>query len=261
MEFRQEMTQASVSPGPGRKPAGNTATGWLKVLALVFMFIDHAGKVLFGNMQEMRILGRIAFPLYVWCMIVGLYYTHNVWLYMLRILIVGLISQPLYVVALNHQWYEPNIFLTLLLGLFAIGGIRDRKYGSHLWAPALSIALTTLLGANYGWQGVVFFILLYAVQDSRPGIAAVMVSYFMFWGSSYSVTRSLFGLPLNIDSLPAFISRPLSAFLRMEAYALLSLPLILIRFPRDLHLPKWLGYAMYPAHLVLLIILKAIMGV
>jgi hypothetical protein len=47
----------------------------------------------------------------------------------------------------------------------------------------------------------------------------------------------------------------------MEAYALLSLPLILIRFPRDLHLPKWLGYAMYPAHLVLLIILKAIMGV
>lgn len=244
-----------------RPPAGNTATGWLKVLALVFMFIDHAGKVLFGNMQEMRILGRIAFPLYVWCMVVGFYHTRCVWKYLLRILIVGLASQPLYVVALNHRWTEPNIFLTLLLGLCALWGIREKKYGSHLWAPAAAIALATVLAANYGWQGVLLFILLYAVQDSRPGIAAVMVAYFLFWGSSYSVTRSLFGFRLSLDALPAFLSRPLSAFLRMEAYALLSLPLILIPFGRDLRLPKWLGYALYPAHLALLIGLKALMGV
>ena len=252
--------QHSLSPRP-RAPAGNTGTGWLKILALVFMFIDHSGKVLFNDMSEMRILGRIALPLYVWCMIVGLYYTHNVWLYMLRILIIGLVSQPLYVIALNHQWYEPNIFLTLLLGLFAVGGIRDKKYGSHIWAPALSLALATILGANYGWQGVLFFILLYAAQDSRPAIAAVMVAYFLFWGSTYSVTRSLFGIPLNLDQLPLFLSKPLSSFLRMQTYGLLSLPLILIRFPKDLRLPKWVGYAIYPAHLALIIALKALMGV
>ena len=169
-----------------RTPAGNTATGWLKVLALVFMFIDHAGKVLFSNMQEMRVLGRIAFPLYVWCMIVGFFYTRCVWKYMLRVLVTGLVSQPLYVVALNHQWNEPNIFLTLLLGLCALWGIRENKYGSRIWAPAIALALATVLGANYGWKGVLLFILLYAVQESRAGIAAVMVSYFMFscrcWG-------------------------------------------------------------------------------
>ena len=244
-----------------RAPAGNTATGWLKVLALVFMFIDHAGKVLFYNMQEMRIIGRIAFPLYVWCMIVGFYHTRCVWKYLLRVLLTGLISQPLYVVALNHRWNEPNIFLTLFLGLCALWGIREKKYGSQIWAPAIAIMLATILNANYGWQGVFLFILLYAVQDSRPGIAAVMVAYFMFWGASYSVTKSFFGIRIALDELPAFISRPLSPFLRMEAYALLSLPLILIRFPKDLKLPKWLGYALYPAHLVLLIILKAFMGV
>jgi hypothetical protein len=250
----------SVSPRP-RAPAGNTATGWLKVLALVFMFIDHAGKVLFNNMQEMRILGRIAFPLYVWCMIVGFYHTRCVWKYLLRVLITGLISQPLYVVALNHQWTEPNIFLTLLLGLCALWGIREKKYGSHFWAPAAAIILATLLGANYGWQGVLLFILLYAVQDSRPGIAAVMVAYFMFWGASYSLTKSFFGIRISLDELPSFLSRPLSPFLRMEAYALLSLPLILIPFKHDLRIPKCLGYALYPAHLVLLIVLKALMGV
>jgi hypothetical protein len=252
--------QSSV-PVRSRAPAGNTATGWLKVLALVFMFIDHAGKVLFNNMQEMRILGRIAFPLYVWCMIVGFYYTRSVWKYMLRILITGLISQPLYVVALNHEWTEPNIFLTLFLGLCALWGIREKKYGSQIWAPAIAIMLATILGANYGWQGVVLFILLYAVQETRAGIAAVMVAYFMFWGASYSLTKSLFGIRISLDELPAFISRPLSPFLRMEAYALLSLPLILIPFKHDLKMPRWLGYALYPAHLVLLIILKAVMGV
>ena len=250
------------TPAPSRRvPAGNTATGWLKVFALVFMFIDHAGKVLFNDMQEMRILGRIAFPLYVWCMIVGFYRTRCVWKYLLRVLITGLISQPLYVAALNHTWTEPNIFLTLFLGLAALWGIREKKFLSHIWAPALALALATLLGANYGWRGVLFFILLYAVQDSRPGIAAVMTAYFMFWGSSYSLTRSLFGVRIAIDDLPSFLSQPLSAFLRMEAYALLSLPLILVPFRRDLRIPRWLGYTLYPAHLALLIGLKALMGV
>ena len=244
-----------------RVPAGNTATGWLKVLALVFMFIDHAGKVLFNNMQEMRIIGRIAFPLYVWCMIVGFYHTRCIWKYLLRVLIAGLVSQPLYVIALNHKWTEPNIFLTLFLGLCALWGIREKRYGSLIWAPALAIALATVLNANYGWQGILLFILLYAVQNSRPGIAAVMVAYFMYWGASYSLTKSFFGISIDLNALPAFLSRPLSAFLRMETYALLSLPLILIRFSRDLKLPKWLGYALYPAHLALLIGLKALMGV
>ena len=39
--------------------AGCTATGVLKILALVFMFIDHAGKMLFPQITEMRMLGRI----------------------------------------------------------------------------------------------------------------------------------------------------------------------------------------------------------
>ena len=52
--------------------------------------------------------------------------------------------------------------------------------------------------------------------------------------------------------------QPLSAFLRLETYALLSLPFILIRFPKDLRMPKWVSYGIYPAHLVLLILLKLI---
>ncbi len=242
-----------------RRPAGNTATTWLKLIALVFMFIDHAGKMLFPGVAEMRMLGRIAFPVYVWCMIVGFHYTRSVPKYLLRILVVGLLSQPLYMLALHHTWKQPNVFLTLFLGLCALWGIREKKYLSQLWAPAAALVLAIVLDADYGWKGVLLFILLYAVRDSRPGIAAVMVSFFLFWGTSFSVTKSLFGLSFDLNDLPVWISQLLSPFLRQETYALLGLPLILIRFRKDLNLPRWLGYALYPAHLALLYALELIM--
>ncbi len=243
--------EASVLSG-NRKPAGNTATTWLKIIALVFMFCDHAGKMLFPQIPEMRMLGRIAFPIYVWCMIVGFHYTRSVPKYLLRVLLVGVVSQPLYNLALNHTWQEPNVFLTLFLGLCALWGLREKKFLSHIWAPAAALILATLLNSDYGWKGVLLFIVLYAVRDSRPGIAAVMVSYFLFYGSFFSVTKSLFGWNFDVNSLDPSLSKPLSSLLRMETYALLSLPFILIRFKKDLKLPRWVGYALYPAHLALL---------
>ena len=246
------------APFPGR-PAGNTATTWLKIIALVFMFADHAGKMLFPSIPEMRMIGRIAFPIYVWCMIVGFHYTRSVPKYLLRVLIVGLISQPLYNLALNHTWQQPNVFLCLFLGLCALWGIREKKFLSQIWAPAAAIILATLLNADYGWKGVLLFIVLYAVQGSRPGIAAVLVLYFLFYGSFFSVTKSFFGLSFDVGKLDPSLSKPLSSLLRLETYGLLCLPLILIPFKKDLKLPRWVGYAIYPAHLLLVLLLKVIL--
>ena len=241
-----------------RVPAGNLATGWLRIIALVFMIIDHCGVTLFPNVPELRMLGRIAFPIYCWNLVVGFHFTRSVPKYLLRILVIGLLSQPLYAIAMNHAITKPNIFLTLLLGLLALWGIRENRWGSAVWAPFLTICLATVLGADYGWRGVVLIILLYAAQDRRSAIAAVMIAFFLFWGTSYGITRSYFGMPVNLSVLPSFLSDPLSCFLRMETYALLSLPFILIRFPRNLPTPLWVGYAMYPAHLLLIMALKAI---
>ena len=249
------MTLTDAAPSL-RKPANTNATSTLKLIALFFMIIDHAGKVLMNNQYEWRLLGRIAFPIYAWCMIVGFHYTRSVPKYLLRILITGLVSQPLYNLALNHTWRQPNIFLTLFLGLCALWGIREKKYYSQFWAPVLAVCLATLLKADYGWKGILFFILLYMARGSRPAIAAVMIGFFLFWGSAYQVPSSLFGIPVNLSGWPDFVAGPLKAFLRLEAFGLLAMPFILIRFPRDIHMPKWLGYSLYPAHLVLMVILK-----
>lgn len=240
-----------------RAIGGSTSTGILKLIALVLMFIDHSGKMLFPGVIEMRLLGRLAFPLYCWCLVVGFHYTRSVPKYMLRLLIIGLVSQPLYIAALNHTWTEPNIFLTLLLGLAALWALRGKWYGSQFWGPVIALLLSVVLGCDYGWKGVLLILLLYAAQESKAGIAAVMIAFCLYWGSSSTVVRSVFGLSLQplLDSSFRTLFEP---WLRLQGLAILSLPLMLIPLPK-MKLPAWVGYALYPLHLVVLLILEHFM--
>lgn len=234
----------------------NTATTTLKLLALVFMFCDHAGKMLLPGVPEMRIIGRIAFPIYCWCLVVGAHHTRSFPRYALRIAAVGAISQPLYMVALNHTWREPNIFLTLLLGLCALWGLRERRLLSHVWAPALALVAAVALRADYGWKGVLLIIALWSVRHTRGGVAAVMALMCLYWGTSSSAVSDFFGLSLKLLTRAPWGS-VLSPFLRTQALAILALPLMLVRMP-NVRLPAWTGYAMYPGHLVLLWALEQI---
>lgn len=242
-----------------RSIAGNTNTQLLKIIALVFMFIDHAGKMCFAGIPEMRMLGRIAFPLYCWCMVVGACHTRSFPRYLGRIALIGLISQPLYMVTLNHPLTDFNIFLTLFVALLGLWGLRERKLLSHIWAPVIALILAHRFGVDYGWRGVLLVYLLYAVRDSRAGIAAVMTAFCLYWGSTSSTVTQFFGVKLSGISRTA-LGGLISPFLRLQGLALLALPLMLVQLPCRLKLPRWTGYVLYPAHLVLLIALEYAMG-
>ena len=269
-----EMTGPAAGEAAGEKatkviPAGNHATGTLKLIALFFMVIDHLGAVVFPQIPEMRILGRIAFPIYCWCMVVGFHYTHSVPKYLGRILLTGLISQPLYSYVMNHMdasgnlfrdlmLTKPNIFLTLFLGLAGLWGIRERKFGSHIWAPVIAVALGTVLKADYGWRGVLFILLLYGARGSRSSIGVFMTAYFLFWGMGYNMTSSLFGRPIDYSMVPQWLYQPMTGFLRLETYGLASLVFILIPFRKNIRMPVWLGYVIYPVHLLVVLAFKMI---
>ena len=240
---RKEETQSSLIQG-------NTDTGLLKLLALVFMIIDHTGKMFFFNIPEMRILGRIAFPLYAWCLVVGSEYTRDVWRYALRIAVVGLIAQPFFMLGLNHTWVEPNIFLTLLLGLLGMIAIKEQKHWSHVWGPVLAVVLGSALKPDYGAQGVFFILLLYATRKSRVALLAAFLSYTVIW-SGGSPHTSFFGWRLPIFDIP-LLNDVISPFFRTQALCWMALPLILIPTNTRFRLPKWLGYSAYPLHLAVI---------
>lgn len=251
-----------------REIAGNLDTGMLKIIALICMVMDHVGARLLPGIPELRIIGRVAFPLYLWCMTVGACYTRSPLKYALRLLIVGAISQPFFMLGLNHTWQSWNIFITLLLGYLAILGIRENRYGSRYWAPALCLLATLYIRCDYGWRGVLLAMLLYMCRSRRAAIAAVMVAFCLFWGSTSSSITKVFGIPLTAtvggakNPLRALLNSDLwRSFLKLQACALLSLPLMLIKRTKRTPFPQWAAYAAYPGHLLLLWVAALLLGV
>ena len=228
--------------------AGNRDTGLLKIIALVCMIVDHVGARLLPQTAELRIVGRIAFPLYIWCLVVGACHTRSPLKYALRLLAVGLISQPCFMLGLHHRWNQWNIYATLLLGYLGIWGIRENRFGSRWWAPLLVLAVPCYIQTDYDWRGVLLIMLLYLARERRGAVAAVMTAFCLFWGSlSYSVPQ-VFGLQLSLAAWPEI----LRALMRLQGMALLALPLILWPRRERTPFPKAVAYAVYPGHLLLL---------
>ena len=112
----------------------------LKCIALFTMLVDHVASVLlksnstvllrlFGRnitlYQSMRMVGRLAFPIYAFLLVEGFYHTQDKKKYGLRLLIFALISEIPW--NLEHSgslfYTKQNVFFTLFLGL---GGARYR---------------------------------------------------------------------------------------------------------------------------------------
>ena len=245
------MYQDSVFPLP--RTGGNENTAVLKALAILFMVTDHVGAALLKQYSELRIIGRIAFPLFVWCLVVGTEYTRNIWKYALRILLVGIVSQPCFMLALNHKWNQLNVFATLLIGLLGLAAIRVNKFGSRYWGPVVAILIACGIEMDYGWQGVLFVFLLYGCRKQRSAIASVMIAYCLYMGyGTYTITKA-FGIQA-ISSIPflAYSGRLMADIARIEFWAILALPLILWPMKTRTKMPKMIGYAAYPVHLLII---------
>lgn len=84
----------------------------------------------------------------------------------------------------------------------------------------------------------------------------MMLCFCLYWGSNSTVLHTVFGIKWDVLlSLPfGNIFKPV---LKLQFMAILSLPLILYRGSSlKVKLPKWVGYSLYPAHLVLLILME-----
>ena len=72
----------------------NQDTGLIRLAAMVTMFIDHLGVALLPGVPELRVIGRIAFPLFCWGIVTGFCYTKSWPKYALRLAAAFLVAQP-----------------------------------------------------------------------------------------------------------------------------------------------------------------------
>lgn len=236
----------------------NQDTDLIKLLACIFMFIDHAGKMLFPQIPQMRLIGRLAFPMFAYGIAVGAVYTRDPLKYLSRIALLAIISQPLYALGLDHansamfsirffenplgavrafymnSWQKPSILLSLFLGLCILTALRKRQWLLALFVYILCSRFSSNL--DYGLAGIRLMILFYGLCEHPAAAMVLNCAYMIAWsgGSGYMFFGHSFGM--RIFALPAV--------------AFCCLPM-----KRRLRLPRWFVYAFYPAHLIVLAIL------
>jgi hypothetical protein len=153
----------------------------LKIVAIVTMLIDHIGATIvqysiqsrqtglnLTNTQElvnfyatnstliivntiMRLIGRIAFPIFCFLLVEGFLHTRNVWKYALRLGIFALVSEIPFDLAFSNHFYYPqyqNVYFTLLIGLITLIGFQklQEKLQDKSWLPVLGVAGAIVMG-------------------------------------------------------------------------------------------------------------------
>lgn len=247
-------SKALAWPFAPKDVALNRDTDLIKLIAMIAMLIDHTGKMFFPKYRIMRIIGRLAFPLFAYCIAVGCVYSRNRFKYLSRIVAVGLISQPFYAVALAHStkamyavrfvdnplraivnfyaqcWSTPNIMLTLAFGLLVIWAIRDRQFACLIALILIVWKLNSSI--NYGWRGVALIAAFYLCIHKWWLSLPLVLNYMLWWalqGSGFHLFGRSFGL---------------------QGFAILALPLVYIPTHSKLKINKWVFYLFYPAHLI-----------
>ncbi|MBD2097289.1 TraX family protein [Trichocoleus sp. FACHB-591] len=195
----------------------------IKLLAAIFMVIDHVGVVFFPNVLAFRVVGRLSFPLFAWLLTQGEQHTRNIERYLIRLLLLGIVSQPLYVVALQGEFL--NILFTLMLGV-AMLRLGRRYPEQRYWIWAASMVAAELLKFEYGAYGLAII-----------GLLSQFRSSYYWWG---------IWLGLHL-----FLAIASSNFGLFQLPAVVTPLLLLVTNQQKGPTVRWF-YTFYPAHLLLI---------
>lgn len=213
----------------------------LKLLACLTMLTDHIGAVLFPQLQWLRIIGRLSFPLYCFLLAEGIHYTRSPIKYGLRLLMVALIAELPYDLLFQGQftWAKNSVMVTLLLGFSA--GVCMK--GKPLWKQALWALPFLLAGrianGTYGMYGVVMIVMFCATRNIPHRLAVQSALMVM--------------LSLRMAGFPARLGTQVFAIAAMVPIALYSGK----KRSRSPAL-QWGFTLFYPVHIILLLLIKDI---
>ncbi|NMA02849.1 MAG: hypothetical protein GX923_09865 [Clostridia bacterium] len=204
----------------------NNNSDFLKIIGLFTMLIDHIGAVFYPQVTLFRIIGRIAFPIFAYQIGVGYKNTKNLRKYLLRLLLVGIISQVPY--SLLFTTKTLNIFFTLLIGLIAITVYERINPALGMLFPFLSL----FIDFDYGIYGVFTILVLFVFNQRNTmfiaGQGLLNITYCLWYNS----------------------------FLQM--YSILAVFLILyFKINIRINVSKLWFYAFYPVHLIILLLLNS----
>ena len=211
----------------------------LKLIALILMTVDHVGMLLLPQHLILRIIGRLAFPIFAYMIAEGCQYTRNITRYfgLMAALAVGCQIVDLVATGSLYQCILVTFSLSILL-VVQLKKVREKPSvgGWLLFAVGLIAVyfLTEILpemlpgtdyAVDYGFWGVLMPVVIYLAKDKPTKLSMAAVMLVLLGGNFGSI----------------------------QMYALLALPLLaLYNGQRGKWNMKYLFYIYYPAHLAVL---------
>ena len=215
----------------------------LKIIAVVSMLIDHIGWQFFPDAIWLRIIGRIAFPIFAFFIAQGMFYTRSRKKYILNMLWIGLVSQVPYTF-LSSRMYNLNIMFSFIIAALIIVLIEELKKKPNVgYSILLGIifVVAELLSAfsilSYGILGVLLVLCFYFIKSKGWSFAVAAVLIVLM--TVKDVLRSGFAF----DNI-------------IQIFSLLSLTILLLynggKGKANL---KYMFYIFYPAHLAIILLI------
>lgn len=231
----------------------------LHLLAMLFMLCDHMWATIVPGNNWLTCIGRLAFPMFAFMIVEGYFHTGNLRKYVLRLLVVALLSEIPFNLMYSSSWIFPfhqNVIWTLFMGLGCVH-LNEcvRKKGKTL-LYFFTAAVTALIGFLLG--------MITFVDYNGVGVLTVLVFYFFRERKWWSLLGQVILLYyLNVEVLSGLyydvVVWEFHFQLVQQGLALLALiPIWLYRGRQGYHSKvfQYVCYGFYPVHMLLLYLLR-----
>lgn len=232
----------------------------IKQIAMLSMLLDHIGYMFFHGINEgqnaiyitLHLVGRMAFPLFMFLLSDGFFRSRSREKFFLRLFIGAIVSEVPYDLMRFGKWLDfssQNVMWTLLIffGYMWVCEMllseMDRKFAQKKKIrPGILIRLAI---------GIVFAAAAW-VMHADYGAYGLIAGMIMYIFMKLSAVEETSFLPMNTFGYLIAIAG-MSVVWPVTMYALPSA--LLVYFYKGYcmrKMPKWIGYAFYPGHMLLL---------
>ena len=243
-------------------------TSAIKILAVVAMLIDHIGYYfswgLGAGAPLFRLIGRIAFPLFIFSFVVGYRHTRSRKKYLSRLYAMSIFMAILNLVFLwvnsrlaSAIYGQHNIFVTIILMGLGISFVENLwKNRDKSVQILLAVMISTMVNvAISGWFFGGSEKISRIISGFLPSIFAIEYDYwFVLLGVAMYFTQKsklLLAILVGVFSLWHFWITPASSTFQQGAMIFSILPMMLYNGKKGVGL-KWFFYAFYPIHIIIL---------
>ena len=226
----------------------------LKIIAAVSMLIDHIGAYLFPHIIFLRIIGRIAFPIFAFMIAEGCHYTRNKKKYLFNMVLLAVICQGLFYPFKPEYFRIPVTFCISIVVIYARQYTVKKIYGNCNMAEkvfSVALLLLTVLAVAYINGN-------YRIDYGFYGCMTPAIVSLVYWRDGMpQKDKNYDTMYRKLGMLSLALWFVYKEYGGVQVYSFVAIVLLAIyNGKRENTVPKYFFYIFYPLHLAAIYAVK-----